>query len=240
MSDIGAAGDNDRLFDDTESLFAALAMEITVRLTDAVAARGRASLVATGGTTPGPLYDALSAEPAPWDRVEITLTDERWVSPDSADSNEGLVRRRLLRDRAAMAELIGLKTPDATPGEAEAKVDHALAGMVRPFDVVILGMGDDGHIASLFPHAAELKRAMAAGPDELVCAVDRPEAAGAAARLSMTIPAILGARWIVLLIEGQGKLDVVGQARALGDPNELPVCAVLNQSDVPVEVWWAP
>ncbi len=240
MSDIGAAGDNDRLFDDQASLFAALAMEITVRLTEAVAERGRASLVATGGTTPGPLYDALSAEPAPWDRVEITLTDERWVAPDSNDSNEGLVRRRLLRDRAAAAEMFGLKTPDATPGGAEAKVDHALSTMVRPFDVVILGMGDDGHIASLFPHADELKRALAAGPDELVCAVDRPEAAGAAARLSMTIPAILGARWIVLLIEGQGKLDLVGRARALGDPNELPVCAVLNQSDVPVEVWWAP
>jgi 6-phosphogluconolactonase len=234
------AGEDDRLFDDKASLFAALAMEITVRLTDAVAARGRASLVATGGTTPGPLYDALSAEPAPWDRVEITLTDERWVAPDSDDSNEGLVRRRLLRDRAAGAELIGLKTPDATPAEAEAKVDRALAGMIRPFDVVILGMGDDGHIASLFPHAPELTRAMQAGPDSLVCAVDRPEAAGAAARLSMTLPAILGSRWIVLLIEGQGKLDVVRQARELRDPDELPVCTVLNQTNVPVEVWWAP
>jgi len=138
------------------------------------------------------------------------------------------------------AELIGLKTPDATPAEAETKVGHALAGMARPFDVIILGMGDDGHIASLFPHAAELKRAMDAGPDELVCAVDRPDAAGAAARLSMTLPAILGARWIVLLIEGQGKLDVVGRARNSRDAAELPVCLVLNQSDVPVEVWWAP
>jgi 6-phosphogluconolactonase len=238
MSD--TIGDDDRLFDDRESLFAALAMEITVRLNDAVAARGRASLVATGGTTPGPLYDALSAEPAPWDRVEITLTDERWVAPDSDDSNEGLVRRRLLRDRAASAEMIGLKTPDATPAEAEAKVGHALAGMVRPFDIVILGMGDDGHIASLFPHAPELARAIEAGPDELVCAVDRPEAAGAAARMSMTIPALLGSRWIVLLIEGAEKLDVVRRARALDDPAELPVCAVLGQSEVPVEVWWAP
>jgi 6-phosphogluconolactonase len=112
--------------------------------------------------------------------------------------------------------------------------------MMRPFDVVILGMGDDGHIASLFPHAPELARAIAARPDQLVCAVDRPEAAGAAARLSMTIPAILGARWIALLIEGQGKLDVVGRARNLRDAAELPVCTVLNQSDVPVEVWWAP
>jgi 6-phosphogluconolactonase len=234
------AGQNDRLFDDAESLFAALAMEITVRLNDAVAARGRASLVATGGTTPGPLYDALSAEPAPWDRVEITLTDERWVAPDSEDSNEGLVRRRLLRDRAAAAELIGLKTPDATPADAEAKVDRALAAMIRPFDVTILGMGDDGHIASLFPHAPELTRAIQAGPTSLVCGVDRPEAAGASARLSMTLPAILGSRWIVLLIEGQEKLDVVRRAREPGDAADLPVRTVLGQSDTPVEVWWAP
>jgi 6-phosphogluconolactonase len=240
MSDTADAGDDDRLFDDRESLFAALAMEITVRLNDAVTERGRASLVATGGTTPGPLYDALSAEPAPWDKVEITLTDERWVAPDGDDSNEGLVRRRLLRDRAAAAELIGLKTPDATPAEAEEKVNHALAGMTRPFDIVILGMGEDGHIASLFPHAPELIRAMRAGPASLVCAVDRPEAAGAAARLSMTLPAILGARWIVLLIEGQDKLDVVRRARELRDAEALPVSAVLDQSNVPVEVWWAP
>lgn len=238
MSDI--ASDDDHLFDDRQSLFAALAIEITLRLNEAVTERGRASLVATGGTTPGPLYDALSAEPAPWDRVEITLTDERWVSPDSDDSNEALVRRRLLCDRAAAAELIGLKSPDATPAEAEAKVNHALGTMIRPFDVTILGMGDDGHIASLFPHAPELIRAMRAGPDSLVCAVDRPEAAGAAARLSMTMPAILGSRWIVLLIEGQAKLDVVRRARELNDPEELPVCAVLNQASVPVEVWWAP
>ncbi|HEX4198304.1 MAG TPA: 6-phosphogluconolactonase [Caulobacteraceae bacterium] len=240
MSDIGNMGDDDHLFDDRPSLFAALAMEITVRLTEAVTARGRASLVATGGTTPGPLYDALSAEPAPWDKVEIALTDERWVEPDSDDSNEGLVRRRLLRDRAAAAELFGLKTLDLTPADAEAKVNRALASMTRPFDLVILGMGEDGHIASLFPHAPELKRALEAGPDELVCAVDRPEAAGASARMSLTLPALLGSRWIVILIEGQAKLDVIRQARQGDDVAELPVRAVLNQSEVPVEVWWAP
>jgi 6-phosphogluconolactonase len=240
MSDIGNMGDDDHLFDDRESLFAALAMEITVRLNDAVTERGRASMVATGGTTPGPLYDALSAEPAPWDKVEITLTDERWVAPDSDGSNEGLVRGRLLRDRAAAAELFGLKTADEVPADAEAKVSRAMASMTRPFDVVILGMGEDGHIASLFPHAPELKRAMEAGPNELVCAVDRPDAAGAAARMSMTLPALLGSRWIVILIEGQDKLDVIRQAREAGDAADLPVRAVLDQSEVPVEVWWAP
>ena len=173
--------------------------------------------------------------------MEITLTDERWVPPDSDDSNEGLVRRRLLRDRAAAAELIGLKTLDALPADAEAKVNHALAGMVRPFDVVILGMGDDGHVASLFPHAPELTQALEVGPDEqMVCAVDRSGAAGAGERLSMTIPAVLDSRWIVLLIESPKKLDVVARAREQGSIAELPVRAVLDQSAVPVEVWWAP
>ena len=240
MSETFGDGENDHLFDTSADLFAALSMEITVRLADAVAARGRASLVATGGSTPGPLYDALSAEPAPWDRVEITLTDERWVATDSDDSNEALVRRRLLQDRAAAAELFGLKTPDTHPRDAEPVVDRALAAMPRPFDVLILGMGDDGHICSLFPHASELAVGLDPAAASLVCAVHRPEAAGAADRLSMTLPAILGSRWIVLLIEGQNKLDIVRQAREPGEPEDLPVRAVLRQGEVPVEVWWAP
>jgi 6-phosphogluconolactonase len=240
MSDTFGDGGDDRLFDVGADLFAALSMEITVRLADAVAARGRASLVATGGTTPGPLYDALAAEPAPWERVEITLTDERWVSADSDDSNEALVRRRLLQDRAAAAELFGLKTPDAHPRDAEPVIDRALNAMPRPFDVLILGMGDDGHIASLFPHAPELAIGLDPSAASLVCAVHRPQAAGAADRLSMTLPAILGSRWIVLLIEGQAKLDIVRRARKPGDNADLPVRAVLRQGEAPVEVWWAP
>ena len=231
--------DDDRLFDDTATLTAALALEITMRLADAVAARGRASLVATGGTTPGPLYDALSSQPAPWGQVEVTLTDERWVEPASADSNEGLIRSRLLVDRAAAAAFVPLKSTDATARDAEIAVDGVLRAMPRPFDVLILGMGDDGHICSLFPHAPELR--IAADPEApLVCAVDRPGAAGAAERLSMTIPAVLGSRWIALLIEGRHKLDVVAKAREPGAIAELPVRAVLGQSETPVAVWWAP
>src|SRR6185312_3833268 len=122
----------------------------------------------------------------------------------------------------------------------EAAVTRGLEAMPRPFDVLILGMGDDGHICSLFPHSPELQRALNAPPDELVCAVERPGAAGAAARLSMTIPAVLGSRWIVVLIEGQAKLEVIARAREEGPIAELPIRAVLNQVDTPVEVWWAP
>ena len=233
------AGENDRLFDDMASLNSALALEISTRLAEAAAVRGRASLVATGGSTPGPLYDALSSQPAPWERVEVTLTDERWVDPDSPDSNEHLVRSRLLVDRAAAAEFYPLKSSDATPRDAELAVDAALQTMIRPYDVLILGMGDDGHICSLFPHAPELK--VATDPmAPLVCAVHRPGAAGATDRLSMTVPAVLGSRWIVVLIEGRAKLDLVAKARQPGPIAELPVRAVLGQRDTPVEVWWAP
>jgi 6-phosphogluconolactonase len=230
---------DDRLFDERASLVAALALEISTRLADAVSKRLRASLVATGGTTPGPLYEALSHAPAPWDRIEVTLTDERWVDSDNPASNEHLARTRLLVDRAAAAEFFPLKSSDATPRDAELAVDAALRNMMRPFDVLILGMGDDGHICSLFPHAPELK--VAADPAApLVCAVHRPDAAGAADRLSMTVPAVLGSRWIALLIEGQAKLDLVAKAREPGSIAELPVRAVLGQRETPVEVWWAP
>ena len=230
----------EQLFEVREDRTAALAREIAARLAQGVAARGSASLVATGGSTPAPLYDALAAAPAPWDKVNITLSDERWVATDHPASNERLLRERLLVDHAAGAWFVGLKTLDPTPSEGAAEVEQALAAVPRPFDVVVLGMGLDGHFASLFPGAPELAAGLDPASDRRVIPIHRPGAAGAADRLSLTLTAVLDARWIAILIDGRDKLEVCRRASAGDDPAELPIRAVLNQSQTPVDLWWAP
>ncbi|CAN5190633.1 6-phosphogluconolactonase [soil metagenome] len=230
----------ERLFQDDAALAARLAQDITARLTTAAAARGEASLVATGGSTPGGLYDALNAQSdLPWHRLWVTLTDERWVSPDSPSSNERLVRARLLKGRAA-ARFVPLKTVDSTPAEAEASVNATLAAMPRPFDAVVLGVGPDGHFASLFPGNPALARGLDPAADRRVIAVTADGAAGATARLSMTLRAVLDSRWIAIIIRGEDKLAMVRMAAAEPEAGLYPVSAVLAQTKVPVEVFWAP
>jgi 6-phosphogluconolactonase len=228
----------ERRFENADALYVALAGEVAARLTGRVASDGRASLVATGGTTPGPVYDRLSAMEVPWAQVDVTLTDERWVPTDSDASNEALVRSRLLTGRGAAAKLVGFKTPDASPAGAVRAVDAAIAAMTRPFEAMVLGMGDDGHIASLFPQAPELAAAM--DTTAFVCAVDRQGAAGADARLSMTRRALLDTRWIALLMQGDEKLEVYRRALTPGDIADLPVRMLLHQIQTPVQLWWAP
>lgn len=222
-----------------DALARTLAAEIAQRLSDGVAARGAAGFVAAGGSTPGPVYDELSQTAAPWGRVAVTPSDERWVSPDDPASNERLLRRRLLRNLAAAARLTPLKTPAPMAAEAVADVDEALRALPRPFDVMLLGMGADGHVASLFPHAPELAVAL---DDEapLVCAVRSEDAAGAAERLSLTRRALLDSRAIIVLFEGPEKLAVYRRALEGEDIEAMPIRMVLQQRRVPVQVWWAP
>jgi len=225
-------------FPDTNALMRALSGEIQVDLAEAIAARASASLVVSGGTTPGTLFDALCGESLEWSRVWITLSDERWVDAASELSNENLVRSKLLNAHAAAAHFIGLKNPAPTP---EAGVDwawRALTRMPRPYDVVILGMGLDGHIASLFPGSLGLARAMdstAAPTCVAMNALTPPHA-----RISQNLAALLDARRIVLLITGEEKWAVYQRAKNLGSVSELPVRAILHQQATPIDVYWSP
>jgi 6-phosphogluconolactonase len=143
-------------FPDCASLVRSLADEIAGWLGEAVAARGAASLVVPGGSTPGPLFDALAGKELLWSAITVTLNDERWVDPADPASNERLVRERLLTGCAAEAGFVGLKTAAATARDGLAEVEARLAAIARPFDVMLLGMGADSHTASLFPGSAAL------------------------------------------------------------------------------------
>ena len=226
-------------FADRAALTAATADVIADALTapGALAAPGARSFVATGGSTPGPVYDALAKRDLDWAGVTVTLTDERWVDPTSPLSNEGLIRGRLLIGPAAAARFAPLKRAGATPNADALAAEPALAALA-PFDVVLLGMGPDGHIASLFPGDPGVAAALDPAAKRLCVGVDHAGLEPFVPRISLTARALLNARLIVLLVTGEDKRALIG--RVVDDPGFAPpVVAILRQSTTPVRVSWA-
>jgi 6-phosphogluconolactonase len=223
----------DRRFETAEAMARVLAEEIADRLRAGLRERGSASLAVAGGTTPGELYDRLAYEPLDWSRVQVVPTDERRVSPDDPSSNERMLREHLLQGAADVARFVPLR---GEPAAAAA----AVAAVTRPFDVVVLGMGEDLHTASLFPAARGLAPALDPASPALVGAITAPGAAGSPERLTLTVRALLDARKIVLLLRGEAKREALQLALAAGPAASAPVRAVLHQTAVPVEICWAP
>jgi len=227
-------------FPDAAAQVATLTELVAGRLAAAIADRGSASLVCSGGTTPAPLYDALSRRDLDWSRVQVTGSDERWLPPTDPGSIDNLLHTHLLKDRAAGARFVPLKTADAEPEAAEAEVHARVMAMPRPFTIALLGMGPDGHTASLYPGAPGLERALDLSDPALARAVRPVEAAGSSLRMSLTLRALLDSALIVVFFRGEAKLQVYEAALVNTDPNVLPVSAVLNQASAPVQVFWAP
>lgn len=223
---------------DVESVSRELATQIAANLTAAIGARGLASLVVSGGRSPVRMFEMLRAQPLDWGRVCIALADERWVSREDAASNEGMVRDVLLKDHAAAARFLGLKNGAPTPDLGAVSAWETFARVPRPFDAVILGMGDDGHTASLFPRSpnlpAALNRAAAAG------CVGMWAPTAPHARLSLNLTALLDSRRVVVLITGESKWRTYASACAAGPIEDMPVRAVLRQSSTAVDVMWSP
>lgn len=229
-------------FDERPAMVTALADRIAAILRDAIRIRGAASLIVSGGTTPGALFEVMSRCELPWEKVTVSLADERWVDPSSPDSNEYLVRTSLLVHRAAAAQFVPLKTSHRSPAEGESACDAALKKIPSPFDAVLLGMGDDGHTASLFPRSEGLAEALDMNSGRQ-CKAVTPQALPAHAaypRMSLTLPRLLDSRRIVLMITGQSKLEVYRRALREPDVSALPVGAILRQEHTPVSVFWAP
>jgi 6-phosphogluconolactonase len=225
-------------FADIEALSRTLAKQIAAGLNAAIAARGLASLVVSGGKSPSKLFELLRAENLDWSRVCVALADERWVEPSDPGSNEKLVRDLLLRDSAAAARFIGLKNAAPTPDLGAVSAWETFARVPRPFDYVVLGMGDDGHTASLFPASPNLPSALNLAAVAGCVGMRSPVAPHP--RLSLNLSALLDSRRIVVLITGAQKWRTYLNASAAGAPLEMPVRAVLQQSRTPVEVMWSP
>ncbi len=224
-------------FPDRKKLFVGLTHDFSERLADIIAKRRKASLALAGGTTPGPLYEALSNLPLKWEKVSVTLTDERWVSPEDPASNEWLIRDLLLKRRAHSATFYGFKTNHAKATGGAAIAEKRIAP-IMPFDICLLGMGPDGHIASLIPGAEGYDAAVDPANIKKVAGIHHEGAAGSPERMTLTVTGILSSRRIILLIMGQDKLNIYNEAKE--GRGTSPVRDLLAQKKTPVHAFWAP
>ena len=223
-------------FADRPELAAALAGHVAARLTKAVAERGTALLAVSGGTTPARFFAALSSIPIAWNKVTVTLIDERFVPASSPRSNAGLVAANLLQNAAAAARFVPLYHEAASIESAAASDSEALKALPWPLDVAILGMGADGHTASFFPDADNLPELLDPSSQRIVLPV-HAQSAGEP-RLTLSMARIVAAGFLALHIEGEEKRTAFDGA--MGPGAKKPIRKVLDASPIPVEVFWAP
>lgn len=231
------------LFEDRASLFATLAQHCREHLSDALNRNGAASLMVSGGSTPAPLYETLSLSDLDWQRISVALVDERWVDKNHSASNEALIERCLLINNAKSAHFVGMKNQAATAAEGCSDTEALYRGLPQPFTISVLGMGSDGHTASLFPHAEGLSNALALETELLTAPIiaKQSDVTGPnTERLSLTLAGLLKSERLVLLLTGKEKLEVFRTAMTDGAVEDMPVRAILRQKKVPVELYWAP
>jgi len=195
-----------------------------------------ASLVVSGGSTPGPCFDQLSTKEFDWSRVTVLPSDERWVPGDSPDSNERLIRERLLQADAAKGKVLPFYREGVVATKAPRLIEQDLVDLDRPFSAALLGMGEDGHFASLFPDFAGLPDAL--DPTCTAQCIIVQTAGSPHLRISLTLSALLDSACIVLLIFGDAKRAVF---RAAADGGSgYPIESLLKHVRTPLTVIWAP
>ncbi|PWK65336.1 6-phosphogluconolactonase [Aminobacter sp. AP02] len=219
-----------------EELAAALAAKVADALRTAIAQRGEAFLAVSGGTTPGRFMAALSREELDWNKVTVTLVDERFVPESSPRSNASLAKANLLQHNAAAARFAPLYHEAATVEEAAARADTGFRALPWPLDAAVLGMGGDGHTASFFPDAQGLDALLDPASARIVMPV-HAESAGEP-RLTLTTAPLINARLLAVHIEGAEKRAVLEAAMAA--EKALPIRTVLDRSPRAAEIYWAP
>ena len=223
--------------DNAEHIATKLASAVEQNLKEAIEAQGSASLVLSGGSTPLPFFKQLSQASLNWSVIDVTLADERWVPEDHEDSNARFVKEHFLTGAASDARFFSLyrsSMPDIAIGE----VRKALAEITQPFSVVILGMGGDGHTASLFPETNGLEAAMSLDTRSML-AFMRPKTVPQV-RITLTRAALLQSRFRYLHITGEQKRKVLDKALAQDVEHRLPIASFFEKHLPPISVYWSP
>lgn len=211
-----------KTFPNRQALADSLARDVSRAVSRVITRKGSAVLAVSGGTTPQRFFESLSREDITWGKVVVTLVDERQVQETSPRSNAAFVKASLLQHRARAATFVPLH-------------ENKKTASVLALDVVVLGMGIDGHTASFFPGGDRLGDALDLANREGLVGMNAPGAGEA--RLTFTLSKLLDASSLFLHIEGQAKIKVLEDARNGSDVSEMPVRAVLN-SGKPLSVYW--
>lgn len=224
---------NIKRFSDKADLIAAATGHLSAILRVALAARGRASAMLSGGSSPKPIYEALAKETLAWNGVGISLVDERWVPRGAEGSNADFIQACFAGTMAAQSFFVPLFNGDVSPEAGLAAAEQGLALIAQPFDLCVLGMGLDGHTASWFPYSQGLSAALDAENPATLAAIDANgcEVAGAHTdRITATYSAVAASRNIVLILPSAEKLAVF-EAASKKDVLEAPVKALRGLGD---------
>jgi len=225
-------------FTSRDKLDGELATKITNILANAIKEKGKASIAVSGGSTPKGFFNILSKSDIDWSKVTVTLADERWVNIDSDDSNTRLVHENLLQHNAAEAKFFHLKQGDDLTTETLNDLNLAVKCNLLPLDVLILGMGEDGHTASLFPCSDEIKQGLDVDNHEALLSVQPSTAPHQ--RISFTFASLIDSKNTFLHLCGENKQRVLTQAINGNDEFEMPIRAFLKHPTVHTDVFWAP
>jgi 6-phosphogluconolactonase len=220
-----------------EALDSKLSDEVAAILAEAVRIKGKASIAVSGGSTPKGFFKALSQVDLPWEKITVTLADERWVNIDSDASNTQLVHENLLQNKAQSAKFFHLKQGELLSDETLVDLNLAAKTDLLPLDVLILGMGEDGHTASLFPCSDEITSALAIDNPNALMAV-MPKTAPHT-RITFSFASLMTSKNTFLHISGNAKKDVLDKALAGNDKFVMPIRAFLQQPDINTQVFWA-
>lgn len=224
-------------FTTRDALDQQLAEQITSILSKAIADHGKASIAVSGGSTPKGLFKILSEQAIDWSKVSITLADERWVDFDDEASNTRLVHDNLLQNKAKSANFFHLKQPGDLSEEVLAELNTAADKQILPLDVLILGMGEDGHTASLFPCSEQIKDGLSEDNDNALMFVQPTTAPHS--RISFTFKTLSQSKNVFLHISSTPKKAVLEQAIAQKDVFDMPIRAFLHNNNIDTQVYWA-
>ena len=224
-----------KYFDNNSKLIEDLASRIITALETGIKKNGCASLVVSGGSTPKTLFALLSKHDIDWSKVSITLADERCVSQADEASNARLLRENLLQNKASAANFIPLYEDEQSPKEAAKDSSNKIAS-IKTYDALILGMGQDGHTASLFPEAVNLNEALDSNADN--CIAIEP-VTNPITRITQSKQKLLRSKFIVFHLVGKDKIDILNEVMNDINKTQFPSSHFIHQNDVPVDIYFA-